>query len=92
MPQVHYTPFLSRAIIAANLHFLLRTPIRYLKIIGSALMGTLGSGNLFFGALGVLPKSVYFARLVEEQGIRHVHAHYATHPALAAYVSLSWRA
>jgi glycosyltransferase involved in cell wall biosynthesis/Ser/Thr protein kinase RdoA (MazF antagonist) len=86
MPQVHYTPFLSRAICAANFHFLRRTPLRYVKLVWSVLTGTLGSRNLFFGALGTFPKSVYFARLVEREGIRHVHAHYATHPALAAFV------
>jgi colanic acid/amylovoran biosynthesis glycosyltransferase len=50
------------------------------------LKANLGSANFFLGALGIFPKSVYFARVVKNRGIGHVHAHYATHPALAAYI------
>jgi len=83
---VHYTPFLSGAIVAANVHYLRRSPRRYLKLFWSVIKGNWGSANLFVGALGIFPKSVYFARLVEERGIPHVHAHYATHPALSALI------
>ena len=84
--EVHYTPFLSPAIVRANLRELLRAPGRYLRLLWKVLKGNLGSANLFVGALGIFPKSVYFARLVEELGAAHVHAHFATHPALAALV------
>ncbi|HEX8148582.1 MAG TPA: glycosyltransferase [Pyrinomonadaceae bacterium] len=84
--EVHYTPFVSPAIVAANLHFLLRSPARYLRLLWAVLRGNFGSANLFFGALGVFPKSVYFARLVRARGVGHVHAHFATHPALSALV------
>lgn len=84
--EVHYTPFLSLWIIAANLSFLLRAPRRYLRLLWLVLRGNFGSANLFFGGLGVFPKSVYFARLARERGARHVHAHFATHPALAALI------
>lgn len=84
--EVHYTPFVSPAIVAANLHFLLRAPARYLRLLWAVLRGNAGSANLFFGALGVFPKSVYFARLVGARGVGHVHAHFATHPALSALV------
>lgn len=84
--EVHYTPFLSLSIIAANLSYLLRAPRRYLRVLRLVLGGNFGSANLFFGGLGVFPKSVYFARLARERGARHVHAHFATHPALAALI------
>ena len=84
--KVHYTPFLSPAIISANLGFLRRAPRRYLRLLWTVLRGNWGSANLLVGGLGVFPKSVYFARLVEEQDVRHVHAHFATHPALAAFI------
>src|SRR5690606_25913011 len=48
--------------------------------------GTLGSANFLFGALASFPKVVHQARLMEADGITHVHAHFATHPALAAFV------
>ena len=84
--EIHYTPFLSLPIIKANLHFLRRDPGRYLRLLWSVLKLNWGSANLCLGALGIFPKSVYFARLIERLGVRHVHAHYATHPALAAYI------
>jgi len=84
--EVHYTPFLSLGIVAANLHFLRRDFARYLRLLGRVLWLNRGSANLLSGAFGIFPKSVYFARLMERRGVRHLHAHYATHPALAAYI------
>ena len=84
--QAHYTPFLSPAILAANAHYFRRAPRAYIKLLWSALRGTWGSTNLFIGAIGIFPKSVYLARLIEARGISHIHAHFATHPALAALI------
>lgn len=86
IPRVQYTPFLSLAILSANFHYLRRSSRQYLKMLWSALRGNWGSVNLFMGAIGIFPKSAYLARLIEEQGIWHVHAHFATHPALAALI------
>lgn len=84
--RVHYTPLVSGAILSAQLHYLRRSPRQYLKALWAALKGTWGSANLFIGAIGIFPKSVYLARLIEQRGIKHVHAHFATHPALAALI------
>ncbi len=86
MPKVIFTPFISTKIVSANLHFLRHYPGKYFKVLWTALRGNWGSANLFIGALGIFPKSVFFARLVEEKCIRHVHAHYSTHPALSALI------
>ncbi|HEX5759214.1 MAG TPA: glycosyltransferase, partial [Thermoanaerobaculia bacterium] len=45
-----------------------------------------GSPNLLLRTLALLPKSVYLAERLAEIGVRHLHAHYATHPATAALV------
>lgn len=84
--RAHFHPFISWPILRANWHFLRRRPVRYFKMIIEALGGTFGSLNFFFGALGILPKSVRFAYEMERQGITHVHAHFATHPTLAALI------
>jgi len=86
MSRVIFTPFISVKIISANLHFMTRSPRKYLKILWTVLRENFGSANLFKGALGIFPKSVFFARSIEEKGIRHVHAHYSTHPALSALI------
>ena len=84
--RAHYHPFLSWKIVRANLHYLARSPGRYLATLASALGRTLKSPNFFFGALGILPKVALFAREMEEAGVEHVHAHFANHPALAALI------
>jgi len=84
--RAHYTPFLSPAILGANLACLVRRPWRYLSTLGAALLHTLPSANFFGGALLFLPKAALFARTMEREGIQHLHAHFANHPALVARV------
>jgi glycosyltransferase involved in cell wall biosynthesis len=86
MARVQYLPFLSPAILGANLSYLLRRPRVYLRMLAEVVIGTFRSANFFFGTLGILPKTVRFAYLMERDGIEHIHAHFATHPALAALI------
>jgi colanic acid/amylovoran biosynthesis glycosyltransferase len=82
----HYHPYLSLAILRAQWHFLRRQPIRYLKLWAEVLRGTWGSANFFLGAIAIFPKTVLFAQEMSSQGIVHVHAHFANHPAVAALI------
>jgi colanic acid/amylovoran biosynthesis glycosyltransferase len=84
--RAHFQPFISWPIIRANMRFLWRKPQTYLGTLWSLLRGTWGSPNFFVGALGIFPKSVYFAQLMVSEGIQHLHAHFANHPAAAAYI------
>ncbi len=84
--QARYTPFISPAILRANLHFLRHMPGRYLRTLAAVLKGNWGSKRYFAGALAFFPKAVYFARQMEQDGTEHVHAHFASHPALVAYI------
>ena len=84
--KAHFYPFLSLPILGAQLHYLLRKPLVYIRLLFEVLRGTLGSSNFFFGAIGILPKSVHFAHEMEKLGICHVHAHFATHPAIAGLI------
>lgn len=84
--RAHYRPFLSPAILAAQLHYLVRRPRAYLSTLVQVLVRTLPSPNFLAGALAFFPKSVLFAREMEAAGIEHVHAHFANHPALAALI------
>lgn len=86
MEQAHFVPFISGPILSANLDFLRRKPGTYLATLRDLLKGNFGSFRYFTGALGIFPKSVYFASQMERLAIDHVHAHFASHPAAAAYV------
>ena len=86
LPRVRFLPFLSLPILRAQLHFLRRKPGKYFRVLFEVLRGTWGNANFFFGALGILPKAVRFAYEMQKQGISHVHAHFASHPAVAGLV------
>ena len=84
--RAHYVPVLSGAVVAANLRALVRAPVRYLRTWWEALSGTAGSAKFFLGAIVYFPKCVVFAERMRRLGIEHVHAHFASHPALAAMI------
>jgi glycosyltransferase involved in cell wall biosynthesis len=81
-----YLPFLSPAILASHGHFLRHAPRRYLGALGALLRGTWRSPNFLLGGIGIFPKVVHAARLMERDGVAHVHCHFATHPALAGFL------
>jgi glycosyltransferase involved in cell wall biosynthesis len=87
-----YTPFLNRQILIENLRVLLRAPGVYLSTLLTMLWDARRSANAFFGVLGIFPKSVWLGRRLRELGVQHVHAHFATHPAAAAYIMRRVRA
>lgn len=84
--RARFQPFLSRRIVASNLHFLRRKPRRYLGALGALVAGTLGSWRFLLGGLAIFPKAVHAARLMQEDGVEHVHCHFANHPALAGFI------
>lgn len=84
--RAHFEPFFSRRILRAQLHFLRRKPRAYFGTLWTLLRSNWGSANYFAGALGIFPKTVYTAQLMAAEGIRHVHAHFANHPAAAAFI------
>jgi glycosyltransferase involved in cell wall biosynthesis len=76
---------LSMPVVMANLETLFRRPAAYFSVWSEVLRGTWGSANFFLGAVGILPKCVWMARQMQHDGIGHVHAHFANHPAVAAF-------
>lgn len=84
-----YTPFLSLPIIRANLRAMLRRPLRYFGLLARLALGTITSPEVFVRTLAVVPKSVYLAEQLGREGVRHVHAHYATHPSTMALIIAS---
>lgn len=81
-----YTPFLSGPILLANLKVLGRRPATYWKLLRRMVLGP----SLRFGVrvrtLALFPKSIFLAEQLQNEGIRHIHAHFATYPAAVAYI------
>lgn len=86
VPEVNFRPFLSFSILYAQLHFFLRNPVTYFKTLVEILWGTLGSFRYFAGAVVYFPKAVRFAYEMAQKHVDHVHAHFANHPSLVAFV------
>jgi colanic acid/amylovoran biosynthesis glycosyltransferase len=84
--RAHYHAFLSLAILHAQWHFIRRNPMLYLRTWAQVLRGTWGCLRCFTGALIFFPKAVRFAYEMRILGIRHIHAHFAYHPAVAALI------
>jgi colanic acid/amylovoran biosynthesis glycosyltransferase len=86
--RAHYLPFVSRPILASQLAWLRdgRRRRRYLEAFADMLRGTWRSPKFQIGGLGIFPKVAHAARLMADDGIDHVHCHFATHPALAGWL------
>ncbi len=81
-----YLPFCSAAVVGSQLHWLRRRPRAYLGTLRDVVAGTWGSANFLLGGLAVFPKVAHAARLMQRDGVVHVHCHFANHPALAGLV------
>jgi len=84
--RMHSLSFISLSSAAANARRLASQPGRYLSLWKDVVTGNLGSPKFLGRAVALLPMAVYAARLMVQEGIEHIHAHYATHPALFAWL------
>ncbi len=81
-----YTPFISRQLLRDTLWHILHQPRRALTTILHALLKVVTTPNFLIGTLGILPTAFHLARRLQASGVTHIHAHFATHPAMAAWI------
>ena len=81
-----YIPFLSAGIVGSNLLTLLRNPLHYANVLARLVAGTIKSPGTLARTLVLFPKSVALARRLTREGIRHIHVHFASHPATMALI------
>jgi colanic acid/amylovoran biosynthesis glycosyltransferase len=86
IPKAHIEPYLSSRIIASNFHVFLKQPLTYTRLVLRIIGENLGNPNFLVRGLLLFPKIVHFAREMQAEGVDRVHAHYASHPAMAAWV------
>jgi len=84
-----YTPWLSPTLIGACARALLRKPRTFLSLLGRLVAGTIARPGTLVRTLAVVPKSVWLAEELEREGVRHMHAHYATYPSTMALIIAS---
>lgn len=86
LERVHFAWPISLSIARANAHFLRRSPRVFLGALWTLLRANWGSRRYFAAAVLFFPKVVYFAWKMQQQGVTHLHAHFASHPAAAAWL------
>jgi len=86
LSRANYTPYLSPQIILENLRSILKVPERYLGLIRRVIRESFSNWGFLIRSITLFPKAVYLARIMQQEGIRHIHAHYATYPALVAWI------
>jgi colanic acid/amylovoran biosynthesis glycosyltransferase len=84
--RAHFGGLLSWSTVRAVARRLVSDARRLLRVYLDVLAGTWGSPKFFLGALVYFPRCVLFAERMQALGVDHVHAHFASHPALAAFV------
>ncbi len=85
--RARFTPLLfSWALLMAHAHFLWRRPGVYFATLRTLIAANWGSRRYLVGAMAFFPKAVLMARLASQEGLTHLHAHFASHPAAVAYV------
>ncbi|MDR3575822.1 MAG: glycosyltransferase family 4 protein [Anaerolineaceae bacterium] len=80
------TAFFAPAVWLSNTKFLFRSPTSYFKTWINTMRFNFSSPKMLSRALILFPKAVWMADKMKQEGIGHIHAHYATHPALAAWI------
>jgi colanic acid/amylovoran biosynthesis glycosyltransferase len=84
--RAHFVPFISSSILTSNIRFMLKHPRRYFGTLWKGMRATWRSLNYFLGILAFFPKAVHMTRLMKQDGIQHIHAHFSNHPAAVAYM------
>jgi glycosyltransferase involved in cell wall biosynthesis len=80
------SPYFSFDVIKANINTFIQKPLLYSKLLMITIVENLSSPSFLFRGLLLFPKAVLFARKMAEDDIRHIHAHYASHPAFVAWI------
>lgn len=87
MPHVRSLGAPRPGIVTAHFAWLVRRPRTYLSVLATVLRGALLISGLDGAKEGVVfLQAATLARTATREGVDHVHAHFASHPATAAWI------
>lgn len=86
LKRAHVAPWFSLDLLKSNVSKLLGRPRQYFSLLARVIRENSSSPKFLARALLLFPRAVWMADEFTKQGIRHIHAHYATHPALVAWL------
>ncbi len=84
--RVHHHRLASPPVLVAVVRWLIRSPRRWGRAWWRALRGTVRSPRALLRAVATVPLAMAFAEEMTRLRVERVHAHWATHPTLAALV------
>ena len=85
IPAVVYPRF-GGALIAAFAFYLARSPLALLRIVSVVTLSHLSRPAMLARALALIPVTLPLAKVLRDRHVEHVHAHWATWPALSAWI------
>lgn len=87
LPRMRPLPWVSPGVLAAVLRHVRRHPVTVARGLARMTWGHRASPAFLARALLLAPKAVAWGEDMRRRGVRHVHAHFATHSALAAMIA-----
>jgi glycosyltransferase involved in cell wall biosynthesis len=81
-----FTPLFSGEIFRSNVKVFLKQPGNYLRTLLKLIGGTIVRPSTLLRSLALFPKSVHLSLVLPERGVRHLHAHFATHATTMAWI------
>lgn len=84
--RAHFTKTLSLPILIDVLRCLFSSPWLFVSTVCTLVWANRESLRFLVAALAIFPKSCHFAVRMRKLGVRHLHAHFASHPAAAAFI------
>jgi colanic acid/amylovoran biosynthesis glycosyltransferase len=86
LKRAHAVPWLSLSLLRANFRRFIRQPGQYISLLAKVIRENISSPKFLARALLLFPRAIWMADDFVRLGIEHIHAHYATHPALVAWL------
>lgn len=87
LEDTYYSPFIfSTEVFAANLRFIFSKPKVYFSTLLYIVRQNITNFLVLVKTLAVFPKAVRYARMIHNQGVHHIHSHWATIPTTVAVI------
>lgn len=86
LPRVRQLPYFSGPVMQSTARRFWKSPASVSRLVLRALKENMGSPNFLVRSIALLPKTFLAAEQMVAENVTHIHAHFATHPAFAAWV------
>jgi len=84
--QTHYSSLLSFNIMKALFYFIWNKPIKCMRLVHYLIRLNFSSLEFLIKSLAIVPISLFYAKLMRDLHITHIHAHWATIPTTSAVI------